>query len=208
MPALVMQGWAAAGRAPRLTVLDWCATPLLICRWYMRQRGYEFQSVLADVREHRPLEPYDLIVSHSFFPQFPPAQRAGLIVAWHRLLRPGGKVVTVTRIRAPGAEEPGFIPLQAVEQDAFVARLRDRLKDVKVPVSEEKLLSWARHYAARRRNYTVRDPAALIAQIRGRGFTVCAQEIGSGRGRDEEWRRDGARPDGITYLAVTATRAS
>jgi len=210
MPAMIVEAWAARGRTPRLSILDRCPTPLLLCRWYLRSGGIRHENILSDVRDYQSSQPFDLIVSHSFFPQFPPRERPAVIAAWQRLLRAGGKVITVTRIRARGEEEPGYIPLQQTEQSAFIERLRQVLRagTVSVPVAEEELLNFARHYAASRRNYTVREPERLIDQMEKKGFQVTASEIGSGRSAAEEWRRDGVRPDAITYLALTATRTA
>ena len=39
MPALVHRAYEEAGAALELTVLDWCETPLALCRWHAERTG-------------------------------------------------------------------------------------------------------------------------------------------------------------------------
>ncbi len=93
---------AAAGRGstfPRVTVVDRCATPLLLNQWYARQAGVPLVVEQADILAYAPPAPFDLICTHSFLGFFPRKERTLLVDAWFRMLKPGGVVVTAQRVR-------------------------------------------------------------------------------------------------------------
>ena len=172
MLAHVVEAWraAAAGR-PDVTVLDRCPTPGVLCTWYAQRCGLEIATVVADVVDDAAAadEPFDVVCTHSFLSQFAPADRPRLIAAWHRLLRPGGAVVTTARLSPPGTDEPiRFTPAQV---DAFGARAAveaERLADE----DPADVAAAARRYAERlvvHATFTVTEVAGLFGDG---GFTV------------------------------------
>ena len=84
-----------------ITVVDLCETPLFFNRWYAEQAGCKIETIQADIFNHRFETAFDVICSHGFLSQFPPARRADLVRQWSRLLAPGGTVLLVNRVR-PG----------------------------------------------------------------------------------------------------------
>ena len=101
--ALVRLVAEAASRPPAFTVLDRCATPLRLNAEYARRAGLSLSTVRSDILDYLPGRRFDLIVTHSFLTSFAPASLARLMGRWFELLRPGGRVVTVVRVRPDGA---------------------------------------------------------------------------------------------------------
>lgn len=100
--ALLAQLLAALGaRRPAVTVLDICATPLMLNRWFAERAGLEIATHCADILAYDSSGGFDAVCTHAFLGNFDAAARAALMRKWHALLRPGGRVITVNRLR-PG----------------------------------------------------------------------------------------------------------
>jgi SAM-dependent methyltransferase len=91
------------GVEARISMIDRCETPLRLSLWYADRAGCRVESRRCDMAEYAGAETYDLICTHSFLGQFSPDRRPDVIRNWYTLLRPGGLVVTVNRLRPAGA---------------------------------------------------------------------------------------------------------
>jgi SAM-dependent methyltransferase len=112
----VLRACLQNGLPARITVADLCETPLFFNRWYAEQVGARIEIVQADIFQHRFETPFDVICSHGFLSQFPPARRAELVRQWSRSVVPGGKVFLVNRVRpAPSGAETKFSEQQGRE---------------------------------------------------------------------------------------------
>lgn len=172
MLAHVVEAWrGAAGRPPDVTVLDRCPTPGVLSTWYGQLCGVDIGVAVADVVDYTAPagEPFDVVCTHSFLSQFAPADRPLLVAAWHRLLRPGGAVVTTARLSPPGTDEPiRFSPAQV---DAFAARAEVEAERL-VDEDPAEIAAAARRYAERlvvHATFTVAEVAGLFEDG---GFTV------------------------------------
>ncbi|MGI9413218.1 MAG: methyltransferase domain-containing protein [Hyphomicrobiales bacterium] len=106
------------------TVLDRCATPLGLCRTFAHAEGRTPRFAMSDLFDHVPDRPYDMICTHAFLGFFAPSMRRQLIDTWARLLAPGGRLVTMQRLRPEYPEATiRFTPAQV---DAFAAEARSR----------------------------------------------------------------------------------
>lgn len=152
------------------TVLDRCATPLALCRAYAERVACTVSTYVDDIFSHRRHGAYDVVTTHSFLTFFTHGERAALFEKWHALLKPGGKVVSVQRLR-PGPDDPGrFTAAQASRfTQAVTSRADDVLPDI---VEEYPLRQLAENYTRRFTYHPVRDAAALHAQLAAAGFTV------------------------------------
>jgi len=102
MLALLAQFCHASGMRAHFVVVDLCETPLALNRWYAKERSLDvltWRGSILDCRLAPDEEPFDLVCSHSFLGQFAPARRPALVMKWRELLRPGGRLVTATRLR-------------------------------------------------------------------------------------------------------------
>lgn len=100
--ALLARITAAAGVARqemKVTVLDQCATPLLLNSWYGRKYGIDVRPVKGNILDFQAAEPFDLICTHSFICFFNRADRQRLVQKWNDCLGSGGHVITAQRAR-------------------------------------------------------------------------------------------------------------
>jgi SAM-dependent methyltransferase len=121
MLATVHAAFHAAGRRLEPTVVDLCATPLMLCSWYGAQARLAVRTVAGDVSRYHDAARFDLICTHSLLRYFAVEQRPALLRHWAGLLRPGGRIITVTRLDEDGAP---FVSASAAHADGFVARVR------------------------------------------------------------------------------------
>ncbi len=172
MLALLIGLARSQGGMPAITVLDRCETSLMLNRWYAERVGTTIATRCADILAPANDAPYDFICTHGFFGYFDAAQRRALVSRWQALLRPGGRVITVNRLRTPAApERTGFDGRQT---DAFALRARAAAEaltggiDLPPPVLE----TAARAYAARLGVYTLRSIEELRRLFEDAGFVL------------------------------------
>jgi SAM-dependent methyltransferase len=158
--------------AADVTVMDICETPLHLNRWYAERAGRAIHSARADVMEFSATPPFDVICTHSLLSQFEPPRRRELVERWHRLLQPGGRVITVNRLR-PGAGGASF-----TYSDAQVEALRDDIIRRAAPLQgrlgldPEVLARDAVSYARHRRIHPVASCDELAGLFGQAGFVV------------------------------------
>ena len=98
---------------PEITVVDRCQTALSINAWYARKYSLEINLVRSDLFEYDAPWQYDAICTHNILNFFSFDDRLRLTRKWHDLLRPGGCVVTMTRLRLGSDDKAGgFTPQQ------------------------------------------------------------------------------------------------
>ena len=174
MLAHVMHAWRAVGRVPEATVVDRCPTPGLLCTWYGQLTGIDVAALAADIIDvdFAPDERFDVICTHSFLSQFAPDRRPALLASWRRLLRPGGTVVTTTRISPPGAgDRLTFSPAQV---DAFERQAGVEAKRWCGVLEEDPatLTLAARRYAERLVVHPTFSTAEVAALFQDNGFVL------------------------------------
>lgn len=81
-----------------VTVVDRCPTPVLLCAWFGAEIALPVRTGVAELSGYRDADRFDLICSHSLLTYPPLEARRRLVANWHALLRPGGAVVTVSRL--------------------------------------------------------------------------------------------------------------
>ena len=213
-PRILISGAADFARAaldtapvqPRFTVIDRCDTPLALCRWFAERAGFEIETRTADIFAFRDADGFDAIVTHSFLGNFEPELRPRLMRGWYGLLRAGGRVLTINRLR--GADAAATTSFSAGEADDFVARMTadlERLRDrLDCPVAD--LAAMARTYLKEKRSFPVRTRAELAALFEDAGFEleVFAQLDAADPGKPRP--AGPTMPGGATYMKVIARR--
>jgi SAM-dependent methyltransferase len=159
-------------RQARITVIDSCDTPLELNRWYAERTALSIELQRCSVLDYAPKTAFDAICTHSFFGQFSRAGRPQLVAAWHRLLRPGGMVVTAHPLRPSGADEPNrFTPGQErVFREELAARSGELGGVLGVQPAEVGRLGEA--YLRARYGYPVRSGEELAALFEAGGFEI------------------------------------
>ena len=159
-----------------VTIIDRCRTPLELSRWFAERHGFEVETEVADILNYENARSFDLICTHSFFGNFNPRGQVQLVSKWAALLRSGGKLVSVNRVR-PGQSGPNrYTPDQA---DRFIARLRDNYQHM----GEELDLPWsqleqrARLYTALYTSYPLESVDRLANMFSVNAFTMESLEL-------------------------------
>lgn len=185
----------AYGGAPLdATVVDLCATPLLLNRWYAQRAGRVVQTIQSDVLSYTTNEPFDLIATHNFLGRFDDAARARLVATWHRLLRPGGVVVTTQRVRPHASAS--FSRYTPEEAAALAARANEAAVHAGMPAPAAAELAQAvREFALTKNSRVIRSPAQITAVFEACGFTVDVVDEGGGA-----VERHGDRPSSTAGL--------
>jgi SAM-dependent methyltransferase len=171
--ALLVQVLAARGlHGARVTVLDICETPLMLNRWFAQHAGAEIVTRRADILDFADAEPFDAVCTHAFLGNFDARQRAALAAKWHSLLRPGGCVVTVNRLRPDRG--PGRVAFTADQARAYRERaLRAASsREHDLPMSATALASAADDYASRQTIYPLQTAGELRALFEAAGFAI------------------------------------
>ena len=172
MLAHVLAIYRERGIEPTVTVVDECETPLALSRWYAEREAASIECVRCDILDYTASKEFDAICTHSFLVQFSPEQRIRLLQRWRQLLRPGGSVITVTRIR-PGAGEgrAGFSPEQAQAFHATVLRKAEAMRE-RLQIDPAELAREAGIYMSGQRPWPVRSREEILQLFERAGFRV------------------------------------
>jgi hypothetical protein len=167
--ALLAQVLAAfPDRAPECTVLDLCETPLMLNRWFAERAGIAIETRASNILDFTDARGYDGICTHAFLSYFDQAQRVALVAKWRSLLRPGGKVITVNRLRPASA--PQWIAFSTDQVWAFRNRVEEaaQARGLDLP----RLGRAAEIYASRQAIFPLRSEEELRALFEVGGFQV------------------------------------
>jgi hypothetical protein len=192
------------GEGPEIVVLDRCPTPVNLClpESSADDREPPAACIVVDILDHSDAQGFDVITTHSFVSQVTAEQRSVLAARWHDLLRPGGRIVTNTRL-AP------------VTRDSFaderIARLRaavdERLAAVDptlLPASRLDLLDAVGAYATAVTIHPLGTTDEVRSLFEGAGMTVDLRVV-----RSEAALPAGAGPgtaQAADYVELVATR--
>lgn len=201
---LKMLADGVAGRVPPVafTVIDRCATPLRLCARLAQRQRLDVVTLQRNILEAVAEDPFDAIVTHGFLGYFTTTEIPLLLRRWRSMLRPGGRVVMVQRIRE-GYAEPrvGFTPAEAA---AFV----DRVKRLSAPYASAlgacDVPALAQRYVANLHARPVRSADGLRQTIEANGFRLVRfDRTESGRAGDITGP---AVPNSSGYHMITAER--
>ena len=187
-------------------VVDLCETPLFLCKWYARIVSAAVDTHTSDILAFRCTEPFDVICTHSFLSRFTPYARGQLVSKWRQLLRPGGKVVTTTRIDPSWSEDPsGFKPTQL---SAFCDRVLQEARcwrDI-LAADPDEMVEQARLYAQKSVNYSVRSPEEIVDLFERGGFEMERLQLTEVPGNVSARQSGSSTHQRATYAEIVATR--
>jgi SAM-dependent methyltransferase len=154
------------------TVVDRCETPLALNRWYAARAKTRISTWCGDVLEFQSDQPFDLVCTHAFFSYFPPARRPALVAAWCRVLRPGGAVVTVNRLRPRATETPAIFAPADVQTYRAAALQAAKRASPGLPIGPAVIADAAEQLARRQRSYGLRSTEDVRVLLESGGFTI------------------------------------
>lgn len=198
MFAYVDMAAVMADASPEITVVDLCATPLFACRWYGRRAGRPVSAVSEDVlafaASDAQLESWDAIVTDAFLTRFSRDQTSEVAKAWHRLLRPGGQLITTIRIhtRTPHGRDEN----SAVRDFALRALKRAERWHSFLDRTPQEVATMAEAYARRMMSNNLGSETDVLAILETTGFKVANSAVAEVPGE--------LHP--TTYLEVTCIR--
>jgi SAM-dependent methyltransferase len=203
MLELIAEVYRAAGARLEPTVVDRCPTPIMLNAWFGSATDLPVRVVTADVIHYAGPGPFDVICTHSLLGYPEDGERRALVANWRRLLRPGGAVVTVTRLSQPSA---------ARLDEAAVRRRAEAFGDATVARAHELgfahdaagLRAAAERFSRAQVHHPVGDAAALRRLFEEQGFCITVLQehaIGPATGT-AEWIVGAAR--GGTYGEIVA----
>jgi hypothetical protein len=154
-----------------VTVVDRCETPLALCRWYAKLIGRRVETQAADIFRYQASAPFDVICTDSLLSRFPSGRRRALAARWRALLRPGGKVITATRL------EPDWTPPMACYTTRQKRLLGERVQQLAqrwrefLHVDPRELAADARRVARETRTYSLRSRPEVETLFMRAGFS-------------------------------------
>jgi hypothetical protein len=95
----ISSAYRRIGTDAKFAAIDLCCTPLELMRLYADDNRLEFESERTDILDYETNTRFDVIVAHAFMGNFSERQRSELVHKWSSLLKPGGSVVTIQRVR-------------------------------------------------------------------------------------------------------------
>jgi hypothetical protein len=165
---------------PHITVLDICPTPVRLNGWYAQRVGLDIELVCADLLQHQPDAPYDLVVTSSLLGFFSPDDRSRLFAAYARMMHPGASLVFSNRLRP----EPESKPVGFKKHDA--EKFADKVAELAAALpGSSKLDREVCHAAAALPGQLCRDRAPTCSRC---GLAVdpgVDRPLGHGAGRDQ-----------------------
>lgn len=166
---------ACAGRPLDAVVLDRCETPLMLNQWFAKRAGIALETRQSDFLQFDDPRPFDAVCAHAFLGNFDPAQRVALVAKLRALLRPGGRVITVNRLRPGSASQ--WIAFSTDQLWAFRNRAEEvaQAQGLRFP----RLGHAAEVYAGKQAVFPLESTAALRELFEQGGFGVEELSLGA-----------------------------
>lgn len=204
--SVILDAFNQEGVVPSITVVDRCATPLRLCRWYAERYGYSIETVQSDLAAFRSDAPYDLICVHSLLSCVPRANHADIVATWHNLLRPGGTLMMANNVY-PGltGKKTGFSAEQisAYRERVMRAARECPFKDALPPDDEiEKI---ATTYATHMEGTVISSRSQLTDILEAQGFALEDTRFGD-LFKNPDHQRSGAPVDNKKEYAWIVAR--
>ncbi len=154
------------------SAVDICATPLYLSKWYADRLGADITTSVVDILDYQAPQPFDVICTHAFLGYFDATGRRRLIAQWKNLLRPGGRVVTIQRIRPDYTDE--IVRFSAEHARSFRMRVLEEAtkQQEHLDIIPEVIAAMAQVYAERFWGYPVKSQNELADLFTAGGFCL------------------------------------
>lgn len=157
---------------PNITVVDLCETPLFLCKWYGKLVGVRVEAAAADILEYKSDRPFDFLATDAFLTRFDNKLRHAVVEQWHRLLRPGGIIITTARIESGLSGR--LIRATPDQADAFRRRALQEARRWQGFIGRplEEIANGAQRYAERMTSYSLGSAEELSELLTACGFAI------------------------------------
>jgi SAM-dependent methyltransferase len=205
MPSYALRAYRRAQSALDLTVVDRCETPLFLTRWYFERQNAQVATDCCDILDYKPAGVFDVVMTHSFLGSFGPGMRNRLFAIWARLLRPGGTLLFINRLRPEIHGEQRFSP---EEIETFCRTARDEAAEVepKLDLHPDAIAIAARAYAEHYVSHPVQTQDQVVEFLKVAGFTVEGVDVSEYDGRSSRPITGPSTIQRANYVRVIATR--
>lgn len=206
MLALVARALDGLAVTPDITVLDICETPLHLNRWYAERVALPIHTVQSDFLDYAGPAGFDVVCTDSLLGRFTHQQWPRVAARWQALLRPGGRLLTASRLRP--ADAPARIVFSEDQVTAFrdTVRLKMQQPGAACGIDPEQIALAAEQYGRQQCNHPLRSEGELRTLLEQAGLTVEGLTPAAHKVNNAAGIRAPTVPGGGTFLQVVATR--
>ena len=204
--AHVLYAYDLEKAAAKPTVVDLCKTPLYLCEWYGKRYSRSVNTVAANILDFDSIEPFDLVCTHAFMGYFTPEQRKNLLDKWYSLLRSGGRVITIQRIRPDTRHD--IVRFTSEEKAAFIHKVKSEALANRdsLDIDTGKLVAAAGIYAEQFFTYPIKSREELVSLFTTAGFEFRQLEFGPAEAQHQTTISGPTIPGTAEYAFVEAIR--
>jgi len=188
------------------TVVDLCKTPLYLCEWYGKRYSRAVNTVASNILDFTSVEPFDLVCTHAFMGYFTPEQRKTLLDKWYSLLRSGGRVITIQRIRPDARHD--IVRFTPEEKVAFREKVKSEAlaNQDSLGIDAGKLVTAAEIYAEQFFTYPIKSREELVSLFTAAGFEFRQLKFGPAETQHQTTISGPTIPGTAEYAFVEAIR--
>lgn len=188
------------------TVVDLCKTPLYLCEWYGKRYSRPVNTVVSNILDFASTEPFDLVCTHAFMGYFTPELRKKLLHKWYSLLRPGGRVITIQRIRPDTHHD--VVRFTPEEKATFRHKVESEAlaNQDSLDIDAGKLAAAAGIYAEQFFTYPIKSREELVSLFTAAGFEFRQLEFGPAETQHQTTISGPTIPGTAEYAFVEAIR--
>lgn len=201
MPELVLAIANALSVPVQIHLLDICQTPGQLARQWIEPEPSSLRTETSDILDWAPAFQFDVIVTHSLLGQFSPESRPALFAKWYQVLRPGGRVITVNRIKASGEVRSYDNATAEALANAVVKKYKDGKTNARIAPRE--LYDAVMDYCENRASFAVSSTKKIMELCAGADLEILTLDTQTGKSRSAGLSGP-ALPDGATYCHFVA----
>ncbi len=202
----VLQAYKDQNEIADITAVDICQTPLELTHHYARQQNINIQTITSNILDYFTEKKFDVICTHAFMGNFDQSSRQSLINRWASLLRVGGKVITIQRIRPDFTKKKAYFSTNQATVFIDEVYLRAVAKESMFELNPKKIQQLAATYTKRFYSYPVTSDAELKTMFLKAGFKFDKFKIKQ-QGKQSDKNLSGPTvPDSAEYLYIIAEK--
>ncbi|MCB2052161.1 MAG: class I SAM-dependent methyltransferase [Novosphingobium sp.] len=161
-----------------IDLIDRCATPGALNRWYAKRHGLNLWADATDVMDFDGSRgTYDVILAHNFLMFFNHEGRCAVARKWASLLAPGGRILSVSTLSA--GDDRAVTRFDRDCGEAIADKVaREHAAAAPDGIATEAIARLARSYAVGQHNYKIPSDTVLAAPFKAAGLDVTLRATG------------------------------